>query len=247
MSFFGSSRRTHDEHGVAELLEAVSQRTMSCTDEERKELGDLAKRVQRKTKPGPVDLIQRKLSEIHNNSNGAGGGGSSSAFSSPVGGNKPKIPSLKDIGSPLNNWGKDLLKSFSKLQVPLSPERQDADPQRSSNTNTTPPGPTLLRDFGPVPTIVILPPEEPILKDDLEGDECKKDERQQDDSSSSSEDEEDTNDKLSEVVGAFENDQEATEGNEEGETMGDNDDQVEDNDDKEEQEQEGEDDTILSQ
>jgi hypothetical protein len=179
MSFFGSSRRV-DEHGVADLLEVVSQRTMSCTEEERKELGDLVKRVQRKTKPGPVEIIQRKLTEM--NSIASGGGG---AFHSPVVANKPKIPSLKDIGIPMNSWGVDLFRSFSKIQVLSSAEQEDQD--RQGHTKPSEPG--LLRDFGTQPTIAILPPlerEDPFATDATDSNNSKKDERQQDDSSPSS-------------------------------------------------------------
>mmetsp|Transcript_28660 Transcript_28660/g.47720 ORF Transcript_28660/g.47720 Transcript_28660/m.47720 type:complete len:230 (-) Transcript_28660:471-1160(-) len=174
--------RQSDDHGVAELLEAVSQRSMSCTEEERKELDSMVKRVrEHKPKPNPVEMIQKKLSVINigGNNNNSHHNENNGTMSSPVTMSKIR-PSLQNLGSPLNEWRKDLLRSFSKIQNPLSQEspshsseRVDQDLERSGHVK----GPGLLRDFGPTPTIVVLPPEEP-------GPSTKKDERQQDDSSS---------------------------------------------------------------
>jgi hypothetical protein len=55
------NQNQRDEHGVAELLAAVSKRTLSCSDEEKKEIGEIVKRVQnyKKSPPGTTTTIER--------------------------------------------------------------------------------------------------------------------------------------------------------------------------------------------
>mmetsp|Transcript_13824 Transcript_13824/g.32290 ORF Transcript_13824/g.32290 Transcript_13824/m.32290 type:complete len:253 (+) Transcript_13824:273-1031(+) len=56
-----------DEYGVTELLREVSQRNTSLTDEERKEVGEIVKRVEQhnKAKSSPMAIMKKKLSEMN--------------------------------------------------------------------------------------------------------------------------------------------------------------------------------------
>jgi hypothetical protein len=172
---FSASSRTIDQHGVAELLEAVSQRTMSCTDEERKELDDMVKRVrEHKARPSPIQKMQQKLPLI--NIGNKQNDNSSNVMNSPIH-KSPIRPSLEGLKSPLNGWGKDLFRSLSKLQNPLSTSSHSNSHEQQQAYTFEETEPDLLRGFGPTPTIVALPPEEVPSSE--------KDERQQDDSSSS--------------------------------------------------------------
>jgi hypothetical protein len=181
-SLRSSSSRHSDEHGVAELLEAVSRRTMSCTDEEKQELGNMVKRVREHNhKPNAVEILQKKLSNIHigGNNNSIAQVERSNDMTSPNNNNRPKVGVgvIPNIGSPLNNLGKDIARGFSKLQTQLSQtnimspltDRRDvaARPQPSSSPKQAQQEaqePGLLRDFGAQPTIAVLPP----LNDDDE-------------------------------------------------------------------------------
>lgn len=183
-----SSSRQSDEHGVADLLEAVSRRSMSCTDEEKQEIFDMVKRVREHNhKPNAVESIQRKLSSIHvgltvNNNNNS----TEPNYSDPASPNrtKPNFVGVPSIGVPLNNLGKDIARGISILQNQLSPskilsplaDRVDRESRRKQpmqqqkeqqeQNNDHPPG--LLRGFnaGVAPTIAILPPfeDEPRVK-----------------------------------------------------------------------------------
>jgi hypothetical protein len=186
-----SSSRQSDEHGVADLLEAVSRRSMSCTDEEKQEIFDMVKRVREHNhKPNAVESIQRKLSSIHvgltvNNNNSTEPNHSDPASPNRT---KPNFVGVPSIGVPLNNLGKDIARGISILQNQLSPskilsplaERVDRESRRKQpmqqqkehqEQNDHPPG--LLRGFivGVTPTIAILPPfeDEPRVKVTQEG------------------------------------------------------------------------------
>jgi hypothetical protein len=178
-----SSRQT-DEHGVADLLEAVSQRTMSCTDEEKKEISNMVKRVREHNhKPNPVENLQKMLSSINfgptvhkddvNNNNKFTEQEPSEISTSP---NriKSKVVGVQNIGSPLNNLGKDIARGFSILQNQLtqsnimSPlaELVDRDarrkhPMQQQQLDDRPRAQTeqgVLREIGLTPTIATLPP-----------------------------------------------------------------------------------------
>eukprot|EP00536_Pseudo-nitzschia_multiseries_P005290 jgi/Psemu1/303250/fgenesh1_kg.97_\ len=55
-----------DEYGVTELLREVSQRNSSLTVEERKEVGEIVKRVEQrnKAKSSPIVIMKKKLAEM---------------------------------------------------------------------------------------------------------------------------------------------------------------------------------------
>ncbi|KAG7350689.1 hypothetical protein IV203_010049 [Nitzschia inconspicua] len=180
-SLRSSSSRQTDEHGVAELLEAVSRRTMSCTEEEKQEIGDMVKRVrEHHHKPNPVELLQKKLSGIsmtatgtNNKNNGQSNPDGGGDVATPKQVQKPKFTTttsasgIQSIGNPLNNLGKDIVRGFSKLQNQLSQSNilsPLTDRMEARQRPTSPPQqqkqqqPNLLRDFGPEPTIAVLPP-----------------------------------------------------------------------------------------
>lgn len=158
-----SPSRPSDEHGVAELLEIVSKRSMSCTDAEKQELGEIAKNLREYNKPSnPLELLQKKLSNINLgiNQNGNQTESVTSESSRSPNPSKPKLPGMQGIVSP---W-KDLARGISKLQsqfahTPPSMERSDQSQQPSSTVHHSEPEPGLNRDFGATPTIALLPPE----------------------------------------------------------------------------------------
>ncbi|VEU36226.1 unnamed protein product [Pseudo-nitzschia multistriata] len=55
----------NDEYGVTELLREVSKRNSSLSDEERKEVSEMVKRVeQHNAKPSPMDKMKKKFAEL---------------------------------------------------------------------------------------------------------------------------------------------------------------------------------------
>lgn len=73
----GGNSRPSDEHGVEELLKQVQQRSMSCTDAERKEIGNMVKRVRDHKKPNnPIEALSKKLTSVTISFGGGGGSNS---------------------------------------------------------------------------------------------------------------------------------------------------------------------------
>ena len=143
-------RHQRDEHGVAELLEAVSQRSMSCSEEERREIGDIVKRVQNyKKQPSPMERFQQKLAlktgDWNSNSRPPPSPATSvtSRTTEATSAGTPNVAS-PSISSPVqgNSWGKDFMRSFSKINVsnPLSPTPPEspATNRRTTLMATTP-------------------------------------------------------------------------------------------------------------
>jgi len=128
-----------------ELLREVSQRESSLTDEERKEVGEMAKRAQEhKPKPSPIQMIRKRLTEINvsnisinttknqvnsddnNNNNDVDNGNRNSndikSTSAPKTNVTPPQADSNTPTSPTNKWGKELFRNFSvnSIQNPLT-------------------------------------------------------------------------------------------------------------------------------
>jgi hypothetical protein len=187
-SLRNSKARQSDDHGVAELLEAVSKRSMSCTEEEKQELDNMSRRVREHNnhKPNPVEMLQKRLSGMQmgnsNHSNRSSQHGeisaaaddynSSGIVSPTTNSNKPKL-NMSKIGSPLNSLGKDIARGLSgwktqisqaKIQVEERLHAHEFSPQqrirptRPSERNELASDSAMLRDVNAEPTIVVLPP-----------------------------------------------------------------------------------------
>jgi len=80
---FGVSNRKSDEHGVEDLLKQVQQRSMSCSAEDRKALGNMVKRVHDHKKPNNVvEALSKKLSSVTGSISNGGSGSTLSGNSS---------------------------------------------------------------------------------------------------------------------------------------------------------------------
>mmetsp|Transcript_17096 Transcript_17096/g.39475 ORF Transcript_17096/g.39475 Transcript_17096/m.39475 type:complete len:248 (-) Transcript_17096:471-1214(-) len=119
-----------DEHGVTELLREVSQRSCSLTDEERREVSEIVRRVEEHHARGtPMGKLKKKISDNINSINDSINDNISTinnvaksstketfdVFSSKRGtGNN----SQNSTGSTsVNEWGKDLLQKMSKIEI----------------------------------------------------------------------------------------------------------------------------------
>lgn len=126
---FRSPLSSGDEHGVTDLLREVSQRSCSLTDEERKEVSDIVKRVEEHAARGtPIGKFKKKLKEIKV--------GSISISKKDVVDDDDLDDDLdvddftngsssSAVNTQMNKWGKDLIQKFSNLQTIQNPLASD--------------------------------------------------------------------------------------------------------------------------
>jgi len=144
-----------DDHGIADLLRQVAERNdTSLTEEERKEVSAMVKRVEEKTTP--MGRMKKKMKDnIHNvagtiqevsghhhvsdDNDSVTSSGSHASFTSAShsSSNAETNPTTNTTtpGSP-NKWGKDLVQKFSNLQtsIPSLPK----NPLNKDNIETKP-------------------------------------------------------------------------------------------------------------
>ena len=177
------TKNTGDDHGVAELLEAVSKRSMSCTQEEKQELDNISKRVREHNhKPNPVEMLQKKLSSMqmgssnHSKDNNndkqpepslADDFNSSGIVSSPAPPpNKPKLNEklgnfANSTKPKLNKMGQDIKEKFSGLKTQLSQAKMQVEERLHAERRQPRPSQQQqqpAQEYEAAPTIVVLPP-----------------------------------------------------------------------------------------
>jgi len=138
-----------DDHGIADLLRQVAERNdTSLTEEERKEVSAMVKRVEEKTTP--MGRMKKKMKDnIHNvagtiqevsghhhgsdDNDSVTSSGSHASFTSAS--HSSSNADAPTPGSP-NKWGKDLVQKFSNLQtsIPSLPK----NPLNKDNIETKP-------------------------------------------------------------------------------------------------------------
>jgi len=152
-----------DEHGVTDLLREVSQRSCSLTDEERREVSEIVRRVEEHHARGtPMGKLKKKISDNINSINDSINDNINSINDSFNGNinsinNVAKFSgtnddsdskrgtganSLNSIGSTsMNNWGKDLLQKMSSIEIE-KPWTSQKDP-----TTAKPDAKEVFRNF----------------------------------------------------------------------------------------------------
>lgn len=111
-----------DHHGVIDLLETVSRRASSCSEEERREVGEMAKRLRYKH--------SSRASAITRTTDAA--------------------EQRRDFGK--DALEADLLRGFGTLTAPLEEANSSHHDSMPQSPGSSPPHGDLLRDFGRSPS-----------------------------------------------------------------------------------------------
>ena len=148
VSSLGGGNRARDEHGVAELLAQVSRRSVSVTEEERKEIGDIAKRVRthRPSMADPKSPIPKRATP--NNSQ-------HDLPRQNFGKDCLKVDLLRGFGTPSSSAGEEEDSVPAPLSMPSATEEENSTPRASGGDSGV-----LLRGWGASPTLPTIPSSE---------------------------------------------------------------------------------------
>lgn len=127
-----------DDHGVSDLLREVAKRNnSSLTDEERKEVNAMVKRVEEhKARGTPMGKLKKKIKNVtkvsaetdETSGSGNGDNDNESHRSSPT----------TSTSESVNKWGKDLVQKFSNMQTTIpNPLKDEAATASSASSHTS--------------------------------------------------------------------------------------------------------------